>query len=150
MLKELENQLIELNAEKNEAQQKRDAIMKSPEYLELQKVVTEATQKQVAMLDTVPDTNPAYNNVKSQIMEEFKDKELEEYGSLVAKFKEKKEINTIKLARILDYDEYLTISSVTQKNLNELCKDEKYKPIKKAIKGCVEVVSKEMVDVVFG
>ena len=56
-------------------------------------------------------------------------------------------MNKERLCQILDYDEYLTISNVTQKSLNDLCKEEKYLESKKEIKACVEVVSKEMVDI---
>ena len=150
MLKELEQQIIQ-ESENIQAQRKRrDAVLKSSQYVYLQESVNELQDKQAALLETVPVDEQSYNSLKADIIAEFKDKDLDGFGTLIGKFKEKKEVQCEKLAQILDYDEYLMVSSVTQKSLNDLCKDEKYAPIKKAIKGCVKVISRDLVDINFG
>lgn len=127
----------------------KDAMMQSEEYKNFQKLINEATEEQMKLLDQVPHSSEEYEEIKTRIMAEFRDKNLDRFGSLIAKFKTKNEVDKARLLQILDQDEFLTIATVTQTELKNLAKDAKYKPIRHALEGCIIEVSKEIVDIQF-
>lgn len=137
---ELETQILQENIERKEI--KEDEMYKI--YAEK---IEEFTQLQKEMLMDVEDSTAELLEVKKKITEIFKEKKIENYDNCFAKFKEKKSVNNAKVLEVIggDLDLYATLSTITQKSLKDFAKDNK--DIKKAILGCIQTDSKELVGV---
>lgn len=146
-MKHLLNKAMALESEILDENIRRKEIKESKEYLHIADLMGKLTIKQTELLSVVPDSTPDLNLIKQDIMEHFKKKRIEQYDNCFGKFKEKKSVNSAKVLEVMggDIDIFATISNISQKDLKAYAKDNK--DIKKAIMGCVQVDSRELVDI---
>ena len=125
----------------------RDEIKNSEAYFEIGNQIDELMRQQEMLLSMVEDNTSTLEAVKKQIVEEMREKNLESFEDCIGKFKTKKSVNTEKLLRTIggDIDTFVVLSDISQKKLKEFAKDNR--DIKKALLGCIEVDSKELIDV---
>lgn len=147
MIENLIQNAIRIEGEMLQENIERQNIKETEDYKALQRVIESASKEQEEMLSSVNDSSNDLYGVKQDIVKYFKDKDLESYGNCFGKFKTKKSVNSEKLLNVIggDIDTFVVISDVSQKKLKEYAKDNK--DIKSAILGCIEVDSKELIDV---
>ena len=116
-------------------------ILNSDEYEELKNESAKISER-------IDEMNVPLNKIREDVVRSKLDLmawiiENKEYESKYynVTFKERKEVNKEKLFRVIgDTDLYVTLSTITQKNLIAYGKE--HKDIKKSLDDCVEVVEK--------
>lgn len=128
-------------------------VEESEEYQRYQNMIAEAQkhiesiqEKQKELFKDIPDSTAEYEEVKRELLQQFKEKDIREMDGVTAKMKRKQEVDTRKLMHELegDYDNFFLLARVTQKDLKQFEKDnEDYKGLSKKV---VDVISEEIVD----
>ena len=147
MIKNLIENAMRLEGEMLQENIARQDIKSTQEYSSLSEQIEQLGLQQQEMLSSIKDSSVDLFGVKKDIIKYFEEKEIEQYDNCFAKFKTKKSVNSEKLLNVIggDIDTFVVISDVSQKKLKEYAKDNK--DIKSAILGCIEVDSKELIDV---
>lgn len=131
----------------NEESIARTKIMCSDEYSKLSGQIAALTEQRDSLLAQVPDSTPALAEAKKLMIAAMQAEGRMMFENVKGKFREKKEVNPNRVLTVLDgdMDLYFTISNVTQVALKEIAKTMPEK--KDALMDCIEVVSRDMVDV---
>jgi uncharacterized protein YjgD (DUF1641 family) len=126
-------------------------LEETPEYIEKQSQIESSQkylegllQEQKDLLKDVPDSTEEYEAVYRMVLGEMKEKGLSTLENITAKFRTKNEVNTRKVMEVLegDMDNFFLLATIKQKDLKEFSKDTDYN-----MSGCVEEISKELVDI---
>lgn len=116
--------------------EQRALILKSPEFLELEKKQNEIEQQIEDMLSVVPDSREEYEADKKTIIKEMLENGQTELEGFTVKIRNKKKVNTYKVLKAMDgdIDNLMLVSSVTQAALTKFIKDnDGYKHLKQCI-----------------
>src|SRR3990167_1334130 len=97
------------------------------------------------MLEGLPDSTAEYDAAKREMIEAMKAEGRSSFETVSARFKEKKEVNRIKVLNVIggDLDAYISISNISQVALKDFCKGN---PLKNELMECVEVTEREIID----
>jgi len=123
-------------------------IKYSPEYLEITDQIELLQESQKAMLSAVPDTSIERDNLTQEVIAMMVMEGLESYEDITAKYREKKDVNTVRVLHVLDgdIDNFAVLAKITQVDLREMAKTMPSK--KAALMDCIEVVSRDIVDLI--
>ncbi len=147
----LATQLTDLKLRLMQESHERLKLEETEEYTELQKEISslqssidEKLESQREILSQVPDSTEEYEAVYRMVLGEMKEKGLSVLENITAKFRTKNEVNTRKVMEVLegDMDNFFLLATIKQKDLKEFAKDTDYN-----MSGCVEEISKELVDI---
>lgn len=146
MLNELCNQLAELKKTLDLEAAERAKVIASPEYQSLAQRIEACMLQQNSMLSGAPDSRLEYEALRKRVIEEMNKEGIFAVGNVAAKWKEKSEVNKERVMTTIggDIDQYFTLSHVTQVKLKEFAKENP--EMKKELLNCIEVVSREVVD----
>ena len=125
------NKNLEINNEYVHLKEQKEIIDKRIKEIEFERIT---------ILDEISDS-------KRYLLAEANEKKLDEIGDYKVKWKEKKEVDTAKLFSVVgDVDAFVSIASVTQKDLKSYAKERS--DLKKPLMGCISVTSREAVDLI--
>lgn len=148
MIKELTSRLKQLRADLDRESAQRATIQSGEEYKNLQVQIEELTAKQKQLLSGVCDSTEAYDDAKTELIEEFRKQKLDEFDGVIAKKRISHTVDTNKFLEALDGDvgTFLEFSKITQKSLKEFAALDSNKAIKKSLYDCIIESGEKIVD----
>jgi hypothetical protein len=148
-LDEITGKLLSLRERKQQEDNQRAEIRYGKEWCSLDAQIEELTKKRDALIASVPNCSEEYQAAETELIAAFKAAGVEEHSGIRATFKESKAVNTSRLLSVLDgdIDNFMSVASVTQVKLKELCKT--FPEKKQPLMDCVEVVSREISGISF-
>ena len=121
-------------------------ILNSDSYFDLKKEMDVLQKKMDTMLEPIAQKGKELTIAQMQLLQWAVDNNQLETSKYRVDFRERKEVNKEKLFSLLgDVDTFVTISSITQKDLKEYAKE--HKDVRASLEGCIEVVERTPISV---
>ena len=121
-------------------------VQHSKEWEALDRIVNSAQKEQVKMLESIEDSTSKFNELKSIVLlEVLAGKSVEGFRP---KYRTTSKVNAYGVFITMDsnINTFLQLARISQKDLNDYA-DAGDPEMKKALKSCVEIVKKEIIDV---
>ena len=125
---------------------KRLQLQNSKEWGALDQIVNNAKKEQAKMLELIEDSTSMFNSLKSIVLGEvLAGVSIEGFRP---KYRTTNKVNAYGVFVTMDsnIDTFLQLVKITQKDLNDYA-DAGDPEMKKALKSCVEIIKKEIIDV---
>lgn len=124
----------------------KEKVMATSEYSELTDQMAVLAEQRDALLPDCP-SEVLFNSLKGEILTDVKAGTITEADGITIKFREKKEVNQNKVMEAIggDFGIFQELASITQAKLKDFAKTQG--GLKKSLMACVEVVSREPVDI---
>ena len=148
-LDEISGKALELRRKKEQEDLQRSKIRYGDDWVNITAEIDVLTAKRDGLFVGLPDSSAECQAAEAELISAFKAAGVEEHNGIKASFKESKAVNAARLLNVLDgdIDNFMSVASVTQVKLKDLCKT--FPGKKQPLMECVEVVSREIVGFAF-